>query len=107
VKAVANYTEYPIGHEICVFGRGSWVIYGIGRRCATVYEPSMSCGPVNGAVVMHPDITNPGDSGAGWSRYSKAFGSHIGACEGQGIDSHFMKTYFFDDALDIDVRIFE
>jgi hypothetical protein len=105
VYNVADAHDYPYGLSVCVFGRGSWRDLGRGRTCAAIWEPRYECGTMN-LVVVRPDITIYHDSGAGWSRYHKAFGSHYGACVGQGIDSAFMRTYNFW-VLSVRVRIQE
>lgn len=103
VHYVADGHEYPYGLSVCVFGRASWHLDGKPRRCAEIWDPDYDCGTSN-LVVVRPDITRHGDSGSGWSRYHKAFGSHRGACLGQGIDSAFMRTYNFW-VLSVKVRI--
>lgn len=106
VEAVALPGEYAVGLEVCVFGRASWNELGRGRTCAAIANPSTDCSPYGFGydVIVTPDITIGGDSGAGWSRFSKAFGSHEGACV-QGQDSRWMKTHYFDEALGVRVRI--
>jgi hypothetical protein len=105
VYNVADGHDYPYGLSVCVFGRASWRDLGRGRTCAEIWEPSYDCGTSN-LVVVRPDITIAGDSGAGWSRYHKAFGSHYGACVNQGVDSAFMRTNYFW-VLSVRVRIQE
>jgi hypothetical protein len=102
VEAVATSNEYPLDHEICVFGRQWHVEHDEGRHCANLVDATAMCGIHDYGVIMTPRVTTQGDSGAGWSRFHKAFGSHVGGCTWQ--DSLFAPTHGFDNAMNVVVR---
>lgn len=79
VTGVQARSGMGVGDQVCVFGRAT-----NDRACAFILYPSMSCTSggvtMNRLVGMDRVVSQPGDSGGGWSLGTYAWGSVVGAC---------------------------
>ncbi|GAB3996704.1 hypothetical protein GCM10029992_17550 [Glycomyces albus] len=92
--SVEPWWGFTVGESICVFGRSTG-----SRQCGLdVQNPWWTCtfpnyDTINSLVRMDGDVTIGGDSGAGWSWNNRAYGSHVGDCQGQNVFSRADDMY--------------
>ncbi|SDD32295.1 hypothetical protein [Glycomyces harbinensis] len=102
VLSVEPWWEITVGETICVFGRATNE-----RNCdSDVEEVVWSCTLqgylTQGLVRMNAEVTDGGDSGAGWSFNTQAYGSHVGLCWGTSV---FTRADLFSEALGVSVLL--
>ena len=99
VTGVEPRANIAIGEAICFYGRAS-----NNRNCTLEVEnPNVFCGiGAQKLAQMNGDVTDPGDSGGGWSFGGTAYGGHKGNCFGE---SSFSVADLFDEALGVSVAV--
>ena len=99
VTGVEPRANIAIGEGICFFGRAS-----NNRNCTLEVEnPNVFCGiGPQKLAQMNGDVTDPGDSGGGWSFGGTAYGGHKGNCFSK---SSFSVADLFDEALGVRVSV--
>lgn len=99
VAAVEPRANIAVGEFVCVYGRAS-----NHRDCSLKVEnPNVFCGiGPQKLVQMNGDVTDPGDSGGGWSFNFTAYGGHKGNCFNK---SSFSVADLFDEALGVAVAV--
>jgi hypothetical protein len=100
--SMERWWEFTVGETICVFGRTTNE-----RNCERVVDDIVASCTLQGyltegMVRMDGVNTDFGDSGAGWSFNTRAYGSHVGVC---GWGSVFTRADVFPQALGVSVLL--